>query len=161
MIKNIIHLRQHMKMGPLIFTVIWYQLLWFPTQINLKVCLWITQLQRWVALMIIRMLIHLPKIWGEIVLLSFARYPMYYFPSNIFFTATIISEASLKSFYSRLGFKVSKDFSTFTNFEEARKKFHYKSGKPGSFQKQTIGLKYHPTIPRRVTNLHDNRIEFN
>ena len=80
------------------------------------------------------------------------------FGQTKFVTATIISKASLKSFYSRLGFKVIKDFSTFTNFEEARKKFHYKSGKPRSFQKQTIGLKYHPTIPRRVTNLHDNQI---
>ena len=41
----------------------------------------------------------------------------------------IISDASLKSFYSRLGFKVIKDFATSTNFEEARSRFHYETGK--------------------------------
>ena len=41
----------------------------------------------------------------------------------------IIADASLKSFYSRLGFKVIKDFATSTNFEEARSQFHYETGK--------------------------------
>ena len=37
---------------------------------------------------------------------------------------TILSDdASLKSFYSRLGFKFIKDFATSTNFEEARRRF--------------------------------------
>ena len=43
-------------------------------------------------------------------------------------TATLISEASLKSFYSRLGFKVTKDLATFPNFKEAYKQFNYESG---------------------------------
>ena len=38
---------------------------------------------------------------------------------------TLIADASLKLFYSRLGFKVIKDFANSPNFEEARKKFHY------------------------------------
>ena len=42
---------------------------------------------------------------------------------------TLIAEASLKSFYSKLGFKVIKDFANSPNFEEARKQFHYESGK--------------------------------
>ena len=38
--------------------------------------------------------------------------------------ATLIADASLKSFYSMLGFKVIKDFANSPNFEEARKRFH-------------------------------------
>ena len=45
------------------------------------------------------------------------------------FTTTLIAEASLKSFYSRLGFKVIKYFETSPNFEEACKQFNYESGK--------------------------------
>ena len=37
----------------------------------------------------------------------------------------LIANASLKSFYSRLGLKVIKDFATSTNFEETRSRFHY------------------------------------
>ena len=37
---------------------------------------------------------------------------------------TLIFDVSLKSFYSRLGFKVIKYFADSTNFEEARKQFH-------------------------------------
>ena len=151
MIKNIIHLRQHMKMGPLIFTVIWYQLLWFPTQINLKVCLWITQLQRWVALTIIQMLHHEPKQWVGMVLLPFfCTFPMYHFQSKKKTTATFIVEARLKSLYSRLGFKVIKDFATSPNFEKACKWFHYDTGKSKTLKKQTIGLQCYLTIPQRV-----------
>ena len=43
------------------FTVILYQLLHFSTQIHLKVCWWITQLQRWVPFVIIRMLHYVPE----------------------------------------------------------------------------------------------------
>ena len=39
-------------------------------------------------------------------------------------TATLISELLLKSVYSRLSFKVIKDFATSSNFEEARKRFN-------------------------------------
>ena len=85
---------------------------------------------------------------------------MYNFPS-IFFTATIIAEALLKSFYSRKGFKVIKYSATSPNFEEAHKKFHYESGKSKSLQNQTIGLRCHLTIPRCVTIIHENRIDFN
>ena len=41
----------------------------------------------------------------------------------------LIANASLKSFYSRLGFTVIKDFATSTNFEVARSQFHYEKGK--------------------------------
>ena len=44
-------------------------------------------------------------------------------------TETLISKASLNSFYSRLGFKVIKYFPTSHNFEEACKRFNYDSGK--------------------------------
>ena len=67
----------------------------------------------------------------------------------------------LKSFYSRLGFTVIKDFATSTNFEVARSQFHYEKGKSKAWQKQTIYLQCLYTIPRRVTFLHENRINFN
>ena len=41
----------------------------------------------------------------------------------------LIANASLKSFYSRLGFTVIKDFVTYTTFEAARSLFHYEKGK--------------------------------
>ena len=73
----------------------------------------------------------------------------------------IIADASLKSFFSRLGFTVIKDFATSTNFEEARSRFNYDTGKYKLEQKKTIGLQCLYTIPRRVTFLHDDRINFN
>ena len=60
---------------------------------------------------------------------------------------TSIAKVSLKSFYSRLGFKVIKYFANSPNFEEARKRFHCESGKSKSDQKKTIGLKCLQTIP--------------
>ena len=52
----------------------------------------------------------------------------------------LISDASLKSFYSRLGFTVIKDLVTSTTFEAASSRFHYEKGKSKAEQKQTIGL---------------------
>ena len=83
------------------------------------------------------------------------------FGQTKFVTATIISEASLKSFYSRLGFKVIKNFATSPNFEEARKRFNYESLKSKALQKNKIGLQCHQTIPRCVTIIHDNLIDLN
>ena len=74
--------------------------------------------------------------------------------------AILIAEASLKSFYSGLGFKVIKDFTKSPNSEEARKRFNYESGKSKALQKK-IGLQCHQTIPRRVTIIHCNIIDFN
>ena len=68
---------------------------------------------------------------------------------------TLIAYTSLKSFDSRLGFKVIKDFANSPNFEEARKRFHYESVKSKVDQKITIGFKCLKTIPRSVTFLHD------
>ena len=82
------------------------------------------------------------------------------FNEKRFFTATIIAEASLKSLYSRLGFKVIKYFTTSPNFENSRKQINYESGKSNKLHKK-IGLKFHLTIPRRVTNFYGNRIELN
>ena len=67
----------------------------------------------------------------------------------------------MKLFYSRLGLKVIKDFTAPPNFEEARKQFNYESRKSKALQKKTIGLQCDQTIPRRVTILHENRIDFN
>ena len=41
----------------------------------------------------------------------------------------LIANVSLKTFYSRSGFSVIKDFSTSTTFEAACRQFHYDTGK--------------------------------
>ena len=56
---------------------------------------------------------------------------------------TLISKASLKSFYSRLGFKVIKDFSNSPHFEEAHKRFHYESGKSKADQKKILAYNFY------------------
>ena len=73
----------------------------------------------------------------------------------------LFANASLKSFYSRLGFTVINDFATSTNFEEARRRFNYETVKSKSDQEKTIGLQCLHTIPQRVTFIHDDRINFN
>ena len=73
----------------------------------------------------------------------------------------LISNVSLKTFYSRLGFSVIKDFATSATFEAARRKFHYDTGKPKEDEIKTIVLQCLYTIPRRVKFLHDDRINFN
>ena len=83
------------------------------------------------------------------------------FNQTKFITETLITESRLKSLYSRLDFKVIKYFATFPNFEEACKRFHYESEKSKELQKQKIVLQFYPTIPRRVTIIHDNRIDLN
>ena len=61
-------------------------------------------------------------------------------------TATLISEARLKSLYSRLGFKIIKNFATSTNLKDAGKRFHYDSEKSKALQKERIGLQCYLTI---------------
>ena len=61
---------------------------------------------------------------------------------------TLIANASLKSFYSRLGFKVVKDFANYPNFEETCKRFHYELVKSKADQKKNYWLTMftnHPT----------------
>ena len=53
-------------------------------------------------------------------------------------TSTLISETSLNSFYSMLGFKVIKYFVTSPNLEEARKRFNYESVKSKALQKKPL-----------------------
>ena len=50
----------------------------------------------------------------------------------------LIADASLKSFYSRLGFKVIKYFATSTSFEEACSRLHYEKGKSKAEQKKLL-----------------------
>ena len=52
----------------------------------------------------------------------------------------LIANASLKTFYSRLGLSVIKDFVTSTTFEAACRQFHYETGKSKADQTKTIGL---------------------
>ena len=112
--------------------------------------------------MIIRMLHHVPKQWGKMLLLPyFWTFPNVSLSIKNNVTATLISEALFNSLYSRLGFKFINYFATSPNFEKTCKRFHYKSGKPKALQKQTIGLKFYRSISRRVTILHDNIIDFN
>ena len=72
----------------------------------------------------------------------FAFYPMYHFQLHRIVTATLITEASLKLLYSRLGFKVIKYFATSPNFEKSFKQFNYKSGISKQLQKKTIGSQF-------------------
>ena len=53
-------------------------------------------------------------------------------------TATIIVKASLKSFYSSLGFKVIKKIARSPNFLEACKQFNYVSGKSKASKKTPL-----------------------
>ena len=64
------------------------------------------------------------------------------FHQTKFVTETLISEALLKSFYSRLVLKVIRDFATSPNFEEARKRFNYESVKSEAFQKKTLAYNF-------------------
>ena len=54
-----------------------------------------------------------------------------------------------------------KTILTSTNFEEARSRFQYETGKSKVEQKKNIGLQCLHTIPRRVTFLHYDQINFN
>ena len=83
------------------------------------------------------------------------------FNQTQFVTETLIAKASLKSLYSRLGFKVIRDFATSPNFEKACNQFNYEAGKSIALQKKTIGLQYYLTIPWRVTIIYGNWIELN
>ena len=92
---------------------------------------------------------------------------LFHVPKCILFCLTnnvktrLIANVSLKTFYSRLGFTVIKDFVTSTTFEAARSQFRYETGKSKVDQKKNIGLHCLHTIPRHVTFLHDNRMKFN
>ena len=60
----------------------------------------------------------------------------------------LIANVSLKTFYSRLGFSVIKDFATSTTFEAARRRFYYDTGKYKVDQKKNYWLTvfiHHPT----------------
>ena len=46
-------------------------------------------------------------------------------------------------------------------FQHQSKRFHHETGKPKSDQKKIIGLQCLHNIPRHVTFLRDNRINFN
>ena len=73
----------------------------------------------------------------------------------------LIANVSLKTFYSRVGFTVIKDLVTSTNFEAARRQFHYETGKSEADQIKTIGLQCLHTIPRRATFIHEDRMNLN
>ena len=82
------------------------------------------------------------------------------FNQTIFFTATLIYKAWLKSFYSRLGFKVIKYVLTYPNFEKARKNF-IMSQENSKHCRKKIGLQCYLTTPRRVTLIYDHQIDLN
>ena len=92
---------------------------------------------------------------------------LFHIPQWIIFNLTnnvktiFIANVSLKSFYSRLGFLVIKDFATSATFEAACRRFHYDTGKSKEDEIKTIGLQCLYTIPRRVKFLHDDQINFN
>ena len=73
----------------------------------------------------------------------------------------LIANVSLKKFYSRLGLSVIKYLETSTTFEAARRRFNYDTGKSKEDETKTIGLQCLYTIPRRVTFIHDDRMNIN
>ena len=83
------------------------------------------------------------------------------FNQTKFVTETLIFEARLKELYSRLGFKVIKDFATSPTFEKARKRFNCESEKYALLQKKKNCLQFYQTIPLRVTILYDNLNDIN
>ena len=48
-----------------------------------------------------------------------------------------------------------------TTFEEACRRFHYDTGKSKADETKNIGLQCLYTIPRRVTFIHDDRVNIN
>ena len=107
--------------------------------------------------MIIWMMLYVPKYEGKwYCYIPFARFHMYHFCQTNIVTAKLIAKALLKSFYSRLGFKVIKDFAKSPKFKEARKRFDYESGKSKTMQKNIIGLQCRQTFPRRVSIINYN-----
>ena len=86
---------------------------------------------------------------------------MYYFQSKNHVKTRLITNVSLKTFYSRLGFTVIKYFLTSTTFEVDRRQFHYDTEKSKAYQKKTIGLQCLHTIPRRATFIHEDRMNLN
>ena len=162
MMKTLINLRQHMDMYPLFFTVIWYQLLYCSTKVHLKVCWWITQLHKWASLMIIWMLHHVPKQWGEMVLTPF------------FCTLTNVS-LSIKQNLLQQHLLMRHCWSNYIQGSVSRllkisrhlliskrltRDFITSQENPKHCRKQ-IGLQFYLTIPQRVTIIHDYQIEFN
>ena len=155
------HLRQHMEIGPLIFTFILYQLIFFLLKYTSKYVggLTVTNMG-----------------WFDdysddaprsktmrgncITTFLFHVAQCIIFNQTYFFTATLISKAWLKSLYSRLGFKVIKIFAASPNFEKSRKQFHYRSLKSKTLKKQTIGLQFYLIIPQCVTIISYNKIGF-
>ena len=57
----------------------------------------------------------------------------------------LISNISLKTFYSRLSFTNIKDFVTSTTFEAARRLFHYETGKSKAEQKKLLAYSVYTT----------------
>ena len=86
---------------------------------------------------------------------------MYHFPSNNIFYSNTYYRGTVEVIIFKVSFKAIKDFVTSPNFEKSRKKFYYESVKSKALQRQTIVLQCYIIIPRRVTILHDNRLDFN
>ena len=72
----------------------------------------------------------------------------------------LIDNASLKSFYSRLGFKVIKDFENLLILKRLASDFIMSQENLKQIRKKIV-LQCLQTIPRRVIFLHDNRINLN
>ena len=162
MTKNIMHLSQHMDMESLIFTFTWYQLLCFSTQTYFKLCWWITQLQRWVAVTIIRMLHHVPKQWGEMVLLTF-------FCTLPNVSLSIKQNLLQKYLFTRHRWShyiqgyVSRLLKIFQNLQISKRPASdfITSHEDTKNSRKQIGLQCYITIPRRVTIIYDNQIDSN
>ena len=146
----------------MIIIVIWYKLLCFSTQIQLKVCWCITQSQRWFALTIIRILHHVQKQWGKMVLLTFfCTLPNVSLSIKLFLLQKHLLTRhswihSIQGWVSRL-LKILRHLliskllaSDFIMSQENLKHFRKK-----------IGLQCYLSIPLRAKFIYENRMELN
>ena len=69
-------------------------------------------------------------------------------------TEKLIAKALLKSLYSRL----LNNFRHLLTSKRLARNFIMSQENPKNLQKQTIGLQFYQTIPRRVKILHNNQI---
>ena len=73
--------------------------------------------------------------------------------------ATLVANIHLKGYYSKLGFKVIKDFDTLESMKIARERFHYEANSSQKDGNITIGMQCNNIIPRKIQVLFDNRIK--
>jgi hypothetical protein len=81
------------------------------------------------------------------------------FHKSKWLNTTLVAEFKLKSFYSKLRFKVIKDFAQSPIMEVARPRFHFEGSDSNVNKKKTIGMPCYHMMPGSVTLFFDNHID--